>query len=252
MTERERAARPEAVLEVSDVHVTYGGVVQALSGVSLTVGGGEVVAVLGANGAGKTTLVRSITGLLSGLGGKVDSGSIRYEGEEITRWSSVRTVRGGIGQIPEGRMLFSGLTVEENLRAGAVGASRQATEEDMERIFEAMPRLRERRSQQAGYLSGGEQQMAAIARALMGRPRFLLSDELSLGLAPIITRELYELLTALTAELDMSWLIIEQNAALALEFSSYGYALESGQVVGQGASRTLENDLDLGAIYLGR
>lgn len=252
MTGSTGSERPEQVLVVEDVHASYGGVVQALDGVWLTVGRGEVVAVLGANGAGKTTLVRSVTGLLSGVGGKVDSGAVRYEGKDVTRWSSVKSVRAGLGQVPEGRMLFAGLTVEENLRAGAVGASRQATDEDLDRIFTAMPRLRERRQQRAGFLSGGEQQMAAIGRALMGRPQFLLSDELSLGLAPLITRELYELLTGLVADLGMSWLIIEQNAALALEFSTYGYVLESGRVVGEGPSSSLENDLDLGAIYLGR
>jgi branched-chain amino acid transport system ATP-binding protein len=244
--------RPPVQLAVDDLHATYGGSVVALQGVSVAVGQGETVAVLGANGAGKTTLVRSVTGLLASHGGKVDSGEISYDGQTITGWAANKTVARGIGQIPEGRKLFAGLTVEENLRSGAMGKPRSAVAEDLARIYEVLPRLQERRQQKAGFLSGGEQQMVAIGRALMGSPRLLLSDELSLGLAPIITRELYELLAELTRTLGLSWLIIEQNAALALEYSSYVYVLESGSLVGEGASTNLEDTVDLGAIYLGR
>ncbi|WP_322801258.1 ABC transporter ATP-binding protein [Thermoflexus sp.] len=235
-------------LEVEDLEVTYGPV-RALQGVSLRVDPGEVVAVIGANGAGKTTLLRAISGLL-----RPRSGRIRFDGHEITGWPPERIVALGLVQIPERRQLFHSMSVEDNLRLGAYlrlrRGERKAVEEDLQRVFEIFPRLKERRRQVAGTLSGGEQQMLAIGRGLMARPRVLLLDEPSLGLAPLLVRELFRILRALR-EQGLTLLLVEQNARQALRIADRAYIMETGRIVREGAAVDLLADPILQAAYLG-
>jgi len=238
-------------LSVRNLEVVYAGAVVGLSGVSIDVPSGRIVAVLGANGAGKTTLVRAITGLLFNHDGRIRDGSVEYGGVALVGASAGTIVRRGICQVPEGRMLFPRLTVEENLRCGAATRRDKAIAEDLDRIYEQFPRLSDRRRQVAGYLSGGEQQMVAVGRALMARPKLLVCDELSLGLAPMIVNDLFEHLTELNAEQGTSVLVIEQNARVALAASHYGYVLETGRVVIEGESATLQDDDFVQEFYLG-
>jgi branched-chain amino acid transport system ATP-binding protein len=217
--------------------------VQALHGVSLTVDDGEMVAVLGPNGAGKTTTLRAVSGSVA------RRGDILYDGRGLPR-SAERTARLGIGHVPEGRGTFSELTVLENLRLGAY-TRRNGLGDDLDRVFAFFPWMRDRRDQPAGTLSGGEQQMLALARALMGRPRLLLLDEPSLGLAPIVVREIFEIVRRLNEEESLSVLVVEQNAAVALESSSRAYVLESGKVVLEGASEELARKEGVRRSYLG-
>lgn len=235
-------------LEVEDLEVTYGPI-RALQGVSLRVDPGEVVAVIGANGAGKTTLLRAISGLL-----RPRSGRIRFDGHEITGWPPERIVALGLVQIPERRQLFHSMSVEDNLRLGAYlrlrRGERKAVEEDLQRVFEIFPRLKERRRQVAGTLSGGEQQMLAIGRGLMARPRVLLLDEPSLGLAPLLVRELFRILRALR-EQGLTLLLVEQNARQALRIADRAYIMETGRIVREGAAVDLLADPILQAAYLG-
>jgi branched-chain amino acid transport system ATP-binding protein len=217
--------------------------VQALHGVSLTVDDGEMVAVLGPNGAGKTTTLRAVSGTVA------RHGEILYDGRGLPR-SAERTARLGIGHVPEGRGTFSELTVLENLKLGAY-TRRNGLGDGLERVFEFFPWMRQRRDQPAGTLSGGEQQMLALARALMGRPRLLLLDEPSLGLAPIVVREIFGIVRRLNDEEKLSVLVVEQNAAVALESSSRAYVLESGRVAVEGASEELARNEDVRRSYLG-
>ena len=210
---------------------------QALHGVSLTVDDGEMVAVLGPNGAGKTTTLRAVSGTVA------RRGEILYDGRGLPR-SAERTARLGIGHVPEGRGTFSELTVLENLRLGAY-TRRNGLGDGLERVFEFFPWMRQRQDQPAGTLSGGEQQMLALARALMGRPRLLLMDEPSLGLAPIVVREIFGIVRRLNEEEKLSVLVVEQNAAVALESSSRAYVLESGRVAVEGASEELARNEDV-------
>jgi branched-chain amino acid transport system ATP-binding protein len=239
-------------LEVHGLDVVYNNAVTALSGVSMKVEPGQFVAVLGANGAGKTTLVRSITGLLFVHSGAVQEGEVAFEGGKIDT-SAVGGAAGlGITQVPEGRMVFPRLTAEENLMTGAARRKRGPdVDADMERMFEIFPPLANRRKQKAGFLSGGEQQMLAVARALMGAPKLIICDELSLGLAPLIVKDLFELLTRLNQEEGLSVLVIEQNARLALEKSHYAYVLETGKVTIEGPSAELREDEHVQELYLG-
>ncbi|HEV2902763.1 MAG TPA: ABC transporter ATP-binding protein [Gaiellaceae bacterium] len=216
---------------------------QALHGVSLTVGDGEMVAVLGPNGAGKTTTLRAVSGTVA------RRGEVVFDGKRLPR-AAERTARLGIAHVPEGRGTFAELTVLENLRLGAY-TRRNGLGGGLDRVLEFFPWMRERRDQQAGTLSGGEQQMLALARALMGRPRLLLLDEPSLGLAPIVVREIFGIVRRLNEEEKLSVLVVEQNAAVALESSSRAYVLESGKVALEGPSEELGRNEDVRRSYLG-
>jgi len=231
------------LLELEDVHARYGAV-EALHGVSLSVGEGEVVAVLGGNGAGKTTTLRAVSGLVA------TSGEIRFAGERITRAAPERVARAGVAHVPEGGGIFRELSVYENLRLGAY-LRRKGFAESYERACGLFPFLEARRQQQAGTLSGGEQQMLAIARALMSRPRLLLLDEPSLGLAPIVVREIFGILGDLNEKEGLAVLVVEQNAKLALRSSSRAYVLEVGRVALEGPSTELAENESVRNSYLG-
>ena len=233
------------MLEVGDLGVAYEGLA-ALSGVSLTVGPGEIVALVGANGAGKTTLLKSITGLLAPR-----SGFIRWHGEDLRSLPPHRIVERGIALAPEGRRLFGEMTVEENLELGAyLPRARVAMRENLDRVYGIFPSLRERRRQRAGSLSGGEQQMVAIARALMTSPRLLMLDEPSLGLAPQIAELIFQVLDEVHRA-GLSLLVVEQNVQAALTLAQRAYVLEGGRVVGEGRARDLLNDPAVRRAYLG-
>jgi len=231
------------LLELEDVHARYGPV-EALHGVTLTVGEGEAVAILGGNGAGKTTTLRAISGLVSA------SGQVRFGGEPITRAAPERVARAGIAHVPEGRGIFEELTVHENLRLGGY-LNGKGFAESYERVSEHFSWLDRRRAQQAGTLSGGEQQMLAIARALMSRPRLLLLDEPSLGLAPLVVREIFRILGELNEKEGLAILVVEQNAKLALQSSSRAYVLEVGRVALEGPSAELAENESIRKSYLG-
>jgi len=231
------------LLELTNVEARYGPV-QALHGITLSVGEGEVVAVLGGNGAGKTTTLRAVSGLVSA------SGEVRFAGDRITGASTERVARAGIAHVPEGRGLFSELSVHENLRLGAF-LRRNGFDESYERVRAHFPWLEDRRDQQAGTLSGGEQQMLAIARALMARPRLMLLDEPSLGLAPLVVREIFRILGELNEKEGLAVLVVEQNAKLALRSSSRAYVLEVGRVALEGPSTELADDESVRNSYLG-
>ena len=243
--------RGEQMLAVRNVEVVYDDVVLSLRGMSLDVGKGEVVAVLGANGAGKTTLLRAVTGLLSVHRGKITKGSVELEGARIDKLDAPQIVRRGIAQVMEGRRVFAELTVDENLRAGAfTRSSRSEVKEGYDRVYGLFPILTERRHATAGYLSGGEQQMLAIGRALMAAPRLLLLDEPSLGLAPKIVEQIRDIVVEVNRQ-GTSVLIVEQNAQMALAIANRGYVLETGRVVKDGAAEALRNDDDIREFYLG-
>ena len=239
------------VLEVKDLSVGYARKGLALEGVSLAVPHSSIVALLGANGAGKTTLIRAITGLLDLHHGHVAQGSVHFEGRSILGMPSHRLVRLGMAQVPEGRLIFKQLTVEENLNVGAAILARSAVKERMDGVYALFPRLLERRQQAAGWLSGGEQQMLALGRALVAGPKLLLVDELSLGLAPLIVKTIYEQLRVVGDTLGTSMLIVEQNARLALEFAATGYILDRGRIVMSGPSAELAASDEMKASYLG-
>jgi branched-chain amino acid transport system ATP-binding protein len=238
------------VLELANLEVVYHSVVLVLKGVSLAVPEGGVVALLGPNGAGKTTTLRAITGLLGIHDGRVTKGDIRFNGEPLVGRSAEAIVRLGVAQVMEGRRVFQDLSVEENLIAGAHASPKGAVKADLERFYERFPVLRERRRQPAGYLSGGEQQMLAIARALMSRPRLLLLDEPSLGLAPRVVGDVAALIGELNAE-GVTILLVEQNARMALEVAGQGYVMEGGKVVVDGTAEELSADADIREFYLG-
>jgi branched-chain amino acid transport system ATP-binding protein len=231
------------LLELENVEARYGAV-QALHGVSLSVGEGEVVAVLGGNGAGKTTTLRAVSGLVS------TSGDVRVAGRRLTGAPPERVARAGVAHVPEGRGLFSELSVFDNLRLGAI-LRRDGFDEDYERVRAHFGWLEDRRDQQAGTLSGGEQQMLAIARALMARPRLLLLDEPSLGLAPLVVREIFHILGDLNEKEGLAVLVVEQNAKLALRSSSRAYVLEVGRVALEGPSAELAENESVRKAYLG-
>jgi len=235
-----------ALLELSRLEVHYGGI-RALHDLSLKVSEGSIVTLIGANGAGKSTTLRTISGLVP-----LSSGSIRFSGEEITGWPAHRVVASGLAHVPEGRLVFPDLSVRENLMMGAyLRRDRKEIADDLEWVGEFFPRLRERISQQAGTLSGGEQQMLAIGRALMGRPRCLMLDEPSLGIAPILVETIFERLVQLNQERGMTMLLVEQNASLALRVSQYAYVLETGTIHLEGSSQEIRNRDEVKAAYLG-
>ena len=246
----DEADRP-AILSVSGLEVVYNDVILALRGVSLDVPTGSVVAILGANGAGKTTLLRAITGLLGVHRAKITKGTVAVDGQLVTNADPARLVRRGVAQVMEGRRIFAELTVDENLRAGAFTVrSRAARDEAQQRVMELFPQLASRRRQVAGYLSGGEQQMLAIGRALMQSPRLLLLDEPSLGLAPLIVEQIAGIVRTVNAQ-GTSVLLVEQNAAMALSVADHGYVLENGKVVKDGPAARLADDKDIQEFYLG-
>jgi branched-chain amino acid transport system ATP-binding protein len=233
------------ILELNDVH-TYYGTIQALKGVSLDVYEGEIVTLLGANGAGKSTTLRSINGL-----NRPRQGSIRFEGREITQTPPHEIVKRGIAQSPEGRRLFARMSVTENLEMGAFQRKdRAGIREDMDRVFELFPRLQERRHQKAGTMSGGEQQMCAIGRALMARPKLLLLDEPSLGLAPIFVERIFDIVKTIN-EQGTSILLVEQNALMALDHASRGYVMETGRIVLADTAEALKTNEQVRKTYLG-
>jgi branched-chain amino acid transport system ATP-binding protein len=240
----------EGLLEVSNLEVGYGDAGLSLRGISLSLPDGGAVAVLGANGAGKTTTIRAIAGMLRFHRGSVRAGEVRLRGERIDRLQPNRIVARGVAQIPEGRRLFANLTVEENLRTGGSQRRPAGREETLQQVYDLFPILAERRRSQAGWMSGGEQQMIAIGRALMADPRLLLIDELSLGLAPKITEEIVETLQRTRRELGLSLLVVEQNAQLALDMCDYAYIIESGRIVLEGPAQQLRDDPQVQAAYL--
>ena len=238
------------MLAVANLEVVYHGVMLVLKGVSLEVPKGSIVALLGPNGAGKTTLLRAVTGLLDIHEGQVTKGTVTWEGHDLSGMGAAAVVRNGIAQVMEGRRILAELTVEENLRAGAYTRSDGDVKKDIDAFCARFPVLGERRNRMAGYLSGGEQQMLAIARALMTRPKLLLLDEPSLGLAPKIVEQVAALIREINAD-GVSVLLVEQNARLALDLASYGYVMENGKVVLDGPSEELAADRDIREFYLG-
>ena len=233
------------LLDLKGLHVAYGGI-HAVKGIDLTVEQGELVCLIGANGAGKTTTLKGITGLQP-----VKSGTIHYDGEDVTGKPAFQLVRKGLCMVPEGRGVFGALTIEENLAMGAYARNdRAAIEQDVERVFGLFPRLKERRKQTAGTLSGGEQQMLAMGRAMMSRPKLLLLDEPSMGLAPLMVQKVFETVLAI-AEEGVTILLIEQNAKLALEVSGRGYVMESGKITLHGDAAKLLSDPKVREAYLG-
>jgi branched-chain amino acid transport system ATP-binding protein len=234
-----------AVLETMDLTATYGDG-QVLHGVSLSVGEGGVTAVLGANGAGKTTLLRAVCGMV-----KTDGG-VHIHGQDVSGWAPEEIVRLGVGHVPDGRGTFLTLSTEENLHVGAyMQRDRQGIAADLDRVYEYFPRLKERRRQQAGTLSGGEQQMLAIARALMSRPRLLLLDEPSFGLAPLVVAEIFRIMRRINEEQSVAILLVEQNAAIALDLADQVFLLETGRVVVSGSPDVIRGHEDVRRAYLG-
>ncbi|MHB8376787.1 MAG: ABC transporter ATP-binding protein [Dehalococcoidia bacterium] len=234
------------MLEIRDLVAAYGPVT-ALRGVNVSVRQGTTVTILGANGAGKSTILRAISGLL-----KPARGSIQFDGERIDHKSAASIVRRGISLVPEGRQLFTALTVEQNLRLGAFTRSdRRAVREDLLRVYDYFPRLRERMKQFAGSLSGGEQQMLAIGRALMAHPRLLLLDEPSTGLAPFLVRDIFKIVSTINREQGTTVLLVEQNATLSLSIADYGYVIETGRVVIEAPAHELREDEAVRKAYLG-
>ena len=241
------------LLSVSNIEVIYDRVILVLKGVSLVVPEGGVVALLGANGAGKTTTLKAISNLLRAERGEVTKGRIEYRGEAIEKLTASDLVRRGVIQVMEGRHCFEHLTVEENLLTGAYSRrdGRAAVKRDLDRVYGYFPALTRRRASQAGYISGGEQQMTALGRALMARPKLILLDEPSLGLAPLLVEEIFEIVQRLNAEEGVSFLLAEQNATIALKFADYGYVLENGRVVLDGKAASLRENEDIKEFYLG-
>ncbi len=241
-----------ALLELNNVEVIYDEVILVLRGLSMAVAQGRIVALLGSNGAGKSTTLKAISGLLPSEEGEVSDGSITYRGERITHADAADIVRRGISQVMEGRRVFEHLTVHENLLAGAYTRRfRGGTSDDTDMVYGYFPRLADRRSQTAGYLSGGEQQMLAIGRALMAHPQLLMLDEPSLGLAPLLVEEIFGIVTRLNAERGTTILLVEQNARLALETAHDAYIMENGRIVLEGPAAELAGNPDVGEFYLG-
>jgi branched-chain amino acid transport system ATP-binding protein len=242
------------ILSVNNIEVVYDHVILVLKGVSLTVSKGGIVALLGANGAGKSTTLKSISNLIRTERGEVTKGSIEFKGERVDRLTPSDLVRRGCIQVMEGRHCFGHLTVEENLLTGAFTRrdGNAAVLRDLEMVYSYFPRLKARRHSQAGYASGGEQQMTALGRALMSRPTMILLDEPSMGLAPQIVEEIYEIVNHLNQQERVSFLLAEQNTNIALKYATYGYILENGRVVMDGDAKALRENEDVKEFYLGR
>jgi branched-chain amino acid transport system ATP-binding protein len=253
MHDQNKPQPAETVLNVNNIEVIYDHVILVLKGVSLNVPKGGIVALLGANGAGKTTTLKAISNLLRAERGEVTKGSIEFKGERIDRLSPNELVRRGCIQVLEGRHCFGHLTIEENLLTGAFTRKdgNAAIRRDIEAIYEYFPRLKQRRSSMAGYTSGGEQQMCAIGRAMMSKPSMILLDEPSMGLAPQIVAEIFEIVRKLNATEGVSFLLAEQNTNMALNYATYGYILETGRVVMDGPAQMLRENEDVKEFYLG-
>jgi branched-chain amino acid transport system ATP-binding protein len=245
--------RPAPILSISNIEVIYDHVILVLKGVSLEVQDGQIVTLLGANGAGKTTTLKAISNLLRAERGEVTKGQILYRGQRIDQSNPSELVRRGICQVMEGRHCFQHLTVEENLLTGAYtrGYIGSGVKEDLEKVYAYFPRLKERRQSQSGYTSGGEQQMTAIGRALMARPQMILLDEPSMGLAPQLVAEIFEIVKELNRKEGVSILLAEQNTNIALRYADYGYILENGRVVMDGEAKSLADNEDVKEFYLG-
>jgi branched-chain amino acid transport system ATP-binding protein len=241
----------KAMLAVNGIEVIYNHVILVLKGVSLEVQEGQIVALLGANGAGKTTTLKAISNLLRAERGEVTKGQILYRGVRIDQLDPAQLVKRGICQVMEGRHCFQHLTVEENLLCGAYTRGGAAVKEELEKVYSYFPRLKERRHSQSGYTSGGEQQMTAIGRALMARPTMILLDEPSMGLAPQLVVEIFEIVKELNRKERVSFLLAEQNTNIALRYADYGYILESGRVVMDGEAKSLADNEDVKEFYLG-
>ncbi|WP_420013014.1 ABC transporter ATP-binding protein [Tateyamaria sp.] len=243
----------ETVLEVNNIEVIYNQVILVLKGVSLKVPKGGITALLGGNGAGKTTTLKAISGLLASERGEVTKGSILYHGSNVAEKDPADLVKAGVVQVMEGRHCFEHLTVEENLMTGAYTRSdgKAAIAADLEMVYDYFPRLKERRKSQAGYTSGGEQQMTAIGRALMSRPETILLDEPSMGLAPQLVEQIFGIVKSVNENEGVTFLLAEQNTNVALRFAHYGYILESGRVVMDGPAAELRENPDVKEFYLG-
>jgi branched-chain amino acid transport system ATP-binding protein len=240
------------MLQVNNIEVVYMNVIQVLRGVSLEVGDGQIVALLGANGAGKTTTLKAISGLLKTEEGEVTDGSIDFDGKRIDRHGPEDIAAIGISQVMEGRRVLEHLSVEENLLVGAFRRKdRAGVKRDMEVVFDYFPRVKDLRRRTSGYLSGGEQQMLVIGRALMARPKLMLLDEPSLGLAPLLVQEIYEIIQRISAEQKMAILLVEQNARAALGIADYGYVMENGRIVLGGQAEKLRDNEDVKEFYMG-
>ncbi|MFQ3633954.1 ABC transporter ATP-binding protein [Roseiflexus sp.] len=239
------------MLSLNNIEVIYNDVVLVLKGLSLEVPEGRIVTLLGSNGAGKSTTLKAISGLLKPENGEVTDGEILFQGQPIHKKDAADIVRLGIFQVMEGRRVFEHLTVEENLRAGAYTQSRRNLADDLALVYHYFPRLKERRKQIAGFLSGGEQQMLAIGRALMAHPRLIMLDEPSLGLAPLLVAEIFEIIRRINLERGTTVLLVEQNARLALEVAHYAYIMENGRVVLDGSPADLKDNADVREFYLG-
>jgi branched-chain amino acid transport system ATP-binding protein len=246
-------AAAQSYISVNNIEVIYDHVILVLKGVSLEVPQGKIVALLGANGAGKTTTLKAISNLLRAERGEVTKGTIEFRGERIDRLSPNELVRKGVCQVMEGRHCFAHLTVEENLLTGAFTrkGSRSEIRDALEKVYHYFPRLRQRRASLAGYTSGGEQQMTAVGRALMAQPSMILLDEPSMGLAPQIVEEIFDIVRDLNQKERVSFLLAEQNTNVALRFADYGYILENGRVVMDGAAQELAQNEDVKEFYLG-
>ena len=242
--------RAPDLLEIDNLEVVYDDVVLVLRGVSFAVPKGAIVTLLGPNGAGKSTTLKSISGLLKSENGEIIAGDIRFDGESITHRLADRIVRRGIFQVMEGRRIIGDMTVLDNLKAGAYTRRDREIESDIERVYAYFPRLKERNGL-AGYLSGGEQQMLAIGRAMMARPRMMLLDEPSMGLAPMLVQEVFAIIERLNRELGITMLLVEQNAHMALKVAEYGYIMEQGKIVLDGTRAALSANEDVKEFYLG-
>jgi branched-chain amino acid transport system ATP-binding protein len=240
------------MLKVNNIEVTYMNIIQVLRGVSLEVGDGKIVALLGANGGGKTTTLKAISGLLKTEQGNIVSGSIEFNGKQIERCGPEEIAAIGISQVIEGHRVLEHLTVEENLMVGAyLRKDRAGVKLDMEMIFNYFPKIKELRHHTSGYLSGGEQQTLVISRALMSKPKLVLLDEPSLGLAPLVVQEIYEIIRRINAEMKVSILLVEQNARAALSIADYTYVMENGRIVLDGAADKLKDNEDVKEFYMG-
>ena len=253
MNTQTAAAVPDNYLSINNIEVIYDHVILVLKGVSLNVPKGKIVALLGANGAGKSTTLKSISNLLRAERGDVTKGSVEFKGNRIDQLTPADLVRRGVIQVMEGRHCFGHLSIEENLLTGAYTRSQSRAElkESLEKVYAYFPRLKTRRTSQAGYTSGGEQQMCAIGRALMAKPEMILLDEPSMGLAPQIVEEIFEIVKDLNSKENVSFLLAEQNTMVALRYADFGYILENGRVVMEGEAADLRTNEDVKEFYLG-
>ena len=240
----------ESVLDINNIEVIYEDVILVLRGLSLSVPEGEIVALLGSNGAGKSTTLKAVAGLLPSEHGEVTQGNVVYQGRRITRANPAQIVKMGISLVMEGRRVFEHLTVHQNLQTGAY-TRRSGVAQDLDLVYEFFPRLKDRRTQQAGYLSGGEQQMLAIGRSLMSKPKLMMLDEPSLGLAPLLVEEIFGRVKSLNSEIGTTVLLVEQNARRALEIANHAYVMENGRIVLEGPAAELASNPDVQEFYLG-